>query len=151
MTNTKTKNKTTRKSVNNKSAATSHAQTLIAYFTANKTICNQTIWHRYCAPAKMANTPTPCFSGTARASNNRFKRVFCCDANRPHVQIKAYTIRANRKNNAPSIRSCLNTHTRVRYRCVTSVLCLYLLFRAIIDRLPFATPSRYAVFSKNFF
>ena len=51
--------------------------------------------------------------------------------------------------------ACLNTHTRVRYRCVTSVLCLYWLFRAVIDRLPFCNTRplrcRFSIFIKIFF
>ena len=102
-------------SVDNKSAATSHAQTLIAYFAANKT--------RHATQRH----------GIGRSRLQRWQ-----PRRAPQKAVLSIILAYYRQQSS-------------QYRCNMSVLCLYLLFRAIIDRLPFATPSRYAVFSKNFF
>ena len=93
---------------------------------------------------------------TARASNNRFKRVFFhALANRPHAQIRARTAHEKRQKAVLSIIRSYYIQQASQYKRVTSVLCLFWLFITIIDRLPFATPGRYAVVSRilyiNFF
>ena len=98
-------------------------QMLTAHFAANKTICNQTIWHRYCAPAKMAN--------------------------RPHAQIRARTAHEKRQKAVLSIIRSYYIQQASQYKRVTSMSCLYvLLYRLDMTPPLIFRAYTYAVYSQ---